>query len=697
MSGAWSPVDPRPRRALIMHTGALTCTVLQRMLLERGFGFTAVHVANTALQAAALLRADQAAPPRERYSLVLLNPDVVAGAGQWTRRKARDRGTEQAPALQPPPYVHSTQAQASTGQGPQNPSAAHVPPTPDSLPHQSAAAAAAAEVAMAAARVTVACAAAAAAVTSDAVPPSPASGSMGLFSPPSTPALPPVEQALAPARAAAVAAAHSGAQAPGMVGAAGAASAVDRVADFVARHLLYLRSGATTAASNDTPCTILCLVRCSDAADAAVLCSRVGMDGVLTCPVRPSSLMRFLGKHTSAPVAESFDTAFASGGLMLGSMEMDSGYMGDAMQDMGSCAPRPPLPQHAATASPAVTQGPVHFHSATLDHATLAAVLEGDTPCGTEASARSSMPEGKRSPDADKVGTPGQGGGAPAGPEQQPLPPAAHRRTQSVGPHAFPPPLPPKAPPAPPSVRANPSLGSHSAPSPPPQPQPHSAAPRHDVAALVGRTGTNAPSAPTATDAAVRPLRVLVADDNMVNRKVAKRMIERLPFAVAVTVVEDGAQAVAAFCEAAYDIVFMDCQMPLVDGYEATRRIRRHEQLRGKPPSEFEDVEQARLHATYQRRVAAGGALLHTPVVALTAHAMTTDRDKCFRSGMDDYCVKPINFKHLDSVVRKYCGASMGAGGAAPGPSPSPPTAAAGRPPVASPPPSLGVYRSAST
>jgi len=117
--------------------------------------------------------------------------------------------------------------------------------------------------------------------------------------------------------------------------------------------------------------------------------------------------------------------------------------------------------------------------------------------------------------------------------------------------------------------------------------------------------------------------RILLAEDNAVNRKVALRMLEKLNHRV--TVVADGAAAVAHWQNGAYDLILMDCQMPQMDGYEATREIRRLE-----------------------------GATRHIPIVALTADAMKGSDQKCFAAGMDDYLTKPIDSDKLGECLEKF-------------------------------------------
>jgi TMAO reductase system sensor TorS len=133
-----------------------------------------------------------------------------------------------------------------------------------------------------------------------------------------------------------------------------------------------------------------------------------------------------------------------------------------------------------------------------------------------------------------------------------------------------------------------------------------------------------------ATDAG-EPLagRVLLAEDNPVNQEVAKAMLEAL--GLDVTIVENGRRAVQEFSNRRYDIVLMDCQMPEMDGYEATRVIR----------------ESSRPAATES-----GSAPV--PIVALTAHAMHGVRDECLAAGMNDYLSKPFNHAELEKVMRRW-------------------------------------------
>jgi len=122
------------------------------------------------------------------------------------------------------------------------------------------------------------------------------------------------------------------------------------------------------------------------------------------------------------------------------------------------------------------------------------------------------------------------------------------------------------------------------------------------------------------TTSSGRPLKILLAEDQLVNQMVAVAFLERLGHEV--EVVEDGAKAVEAVSRGQFDVVLMDCQMPEVDGYEATRRIR-----------------------------AAGG---DAAIIAMTAHATTGAVEKCLGAGMDDYLPKPIREETLKLILEKW-------------------------------------------
>jgi len=119
---------------------------------------------------------------------------------------------------------------------------------------------------------------------------------------------------------------------------------------------------------------------------------------------------------------------------------------------------------------------------------------------------------------------------------------------------------------------------------------------------------------------------VLIAEDNAINRKLATRLLEKL--GCRVDVASNGIEAVQMWSSLPYDAIFMDCQMPEMDGFEATAEIRRRERI----------IWPA----------------LHIPIVALTAAAMAGDREKCLAAGMDDFLSKPIQPGMLRSVLERW-------------------------------------------
>lgn len=134
--------------------------------------------------------------------------------------------------------------------------------------------------------------------------------------------------------------------------------------------------------------------------------------------------------------------------------------------------------------------------------------------------------------------------------------------------------------------------------------------------------------------------RVLLAEDNLVNQKVAVRMLSKLGYVVDVVV--NGQEAVAAMMgTTTYAVVLMDCMMPEMDGYEATIKIREAEEVKRQSTEEASpDTEQLSSD--------------RIPIIAVTANAFDEDKDKCLASGMDDFLPKPLKIEDLGIILEKW-------------------------------------------
>ncbi|KAG0274037.1 histidine kinase osmosensor [Linnemannia exigua] len=122
------------------------------------------------------------------------------------------------------------------------------------------------------------------------------------------------------------------------------------------------------------------------------------------------------------------------------------------------------------------------------------------------------------------------------------------------------------------------------------------------------------------------PLHILLAEDNVVNQKLAVRILEK--FGHKVTIVSNGKMAVEYYSSKHFDLILMDVQMPIMGGFEATQEIRKLERLKNKGD--------------------------HLPIIALTAHAMIGDREKCLSAGMDEYITKPLRVNELIATINKF-------------------------------------------
>jgi CheY-like chemotaxis protein len=133
-------------------------------------------------------------------------------------------------------------------------------------------------------------------------------------------------------------------------------------------------------------------------------------------------------------------------------------------------------------------------------------------------------------------------------------------------------------------------------------------------------------SAPT-SDNTEQTARILIAEDNIVNQTLARRMVEKLGYKA--DVVANGIEALDALELIEYDLILMDCQMPEMDGYQATQMIRKNE---------------------------AGKA--HLPIVAMTANALDGEKERCLATGMDDYITKPVQIHDLMKIIQRLIGST---------------------------------------
>ncbi|HEX5756827.1 MAG TPA: response regulator, partial [Arenimonas sp.] len=140
-------------------------------------------------------------------------------------------------------------------------------------------------------------------------------------------------------------------------------------------------------------------------------------------------------------------------------------------------------------------------------------------------------------------------------------------------------------------------------------------------------------AAPPAANAGPRRARILLAEDHHVNQEVALAMLGNLGYSA--DVAQNGQEAVAKWETHPVDLILMDCQMPVMDGYTATRSIRAREAQTGRA---------------------------RTPIVALTANAVTGDREKCLAAGMDDYLSKPFKASQLAPMLEQWLPVELHAG-----------------------------------
>ena len=158
---------------------------------------------------------------------------------------------------------------------------------------------------------------------------------------------------------------------------------------------------------------------------------------------------------------------------------------------------------------------------------------------------------------------------------------------------------------------------------------------------------------------------VLLVEDNLVNQEVGKGMLESL--GCTVDLADNGLAAIDSVRRTAYDLVFMDCQMPELDGLEATRRIRNWEAKGGNPGDAAGnwDAEVSLFQAPAPAPQVPGSRL---PIISLTAFAMKGDREACLESGADDYLSKPFTREELCRIMRRHLPAHPGEASSAPAP-----------------------------
>jgi CheY-like chemotaxis protein len=151
----------------------------------------------------------------------------------------------------------------------------------------------------------------------------------------------------------------------------------------------------------------------------------------------------------------------------------------------------------------------------------------------------------------------------------------------------------------------------------------------YDCLANLVRGEAESPTKSAQPEAAPQVLRgeanILLAEDNLVNQKVALKMLERL--GCRADVADNGQKAIEALGKTPYDLVFMDVQMPVMDGLEATQRIRSGQ-------GECRNPE--------------------VPIIAMTAHAMKGDKERCLEAGMNDYISKPVKAEELVRVLDAF-------------------------------------------
>ena len=141
----------------------------------------------------------------------------------------------------------------------------------------------------------------------------------------------------------------------------------------------------------------------------------------------------------------------------------------------------------------------------------------------------------------------------------------------------------------------------------------------------------------TIADERKKKIHILLAEDNIVNQKVALRLLEKLGYQA--DVVNNGREVLESIKKGIYNLIFMDVQMPEMDGYETTRAVRK---------MEYEIQSQLKSHLNLSPD---SSTHFRIPIIAMTAHTMKGDRERCLKEGMDDYVSKPIQLQTLAEAL----------------------------------------------
>jgi signal transduction histidine kinase/CheY-like chemotaxis protein len=153
----------------------------------------------------------------------------------------------------------------------------------------------------------------------------------------------------------------------------------------------------------------------------------------------------------------------------------------------------------------------------------------------------------------------------------------------------------------------------------------------------------------TDTNTALWPVNVLLAEDHPVNQQVARSMLEML--GCRVDVVNDGSRVLEAIARDSYDVIFLDCHMPKLDGFATAQAIRAWETGKKVTGETQQDGQTA---APVDARSPSSPVRAHLPLIALTASAMPGDRERCLAAGMDDYVTKPFTRQQLSTLLQKW-------------------------------------------